>query len=126
MGSRMINSPRGRSCGVSPLTTYMKGFSHLNEMLDVVDFGVPACSDMARRINHPQRLAIKRSEVKGDGSRKRWNCDKVRRDEGSVGGFASTMSPAVPWHIRSFASGVQSRQACGQLVSQSEGPKRRC
>ena len=75
------------SGGISLGLARIKGMTCLDEMLDVVDFGVSTSrgqdfSAMERRLKHPSRLAIKRSDLKFDGARKRWHCDKdVRRFE---------------------------------------------
>jgi hypothetical protein len=70
---------------LSPALARIKGMAHTNEMLDVVDFGVSAsrgqeAGAIERRLKHPARLAIKRSEIKSDGGRKRWHCDKGCKD----------------------------------------------
>jgi len=62
---------RSSGCLMSPAFARMKGMFYLDEMRDVVDFGVATSCDA------PIRLAIQRSEIKIDGSRKRWNGDKV-------------------------------------------------
>ena len=76
-----------RGGALSQTLARMKGMAHLDEMLDVVDFGISPsrghdCSAAERRLKHPSRLALKRSELKTDGGRKRWHSDKdVRRSE---------------------------------------------
>jgi hypothetical protein len=122
----------GRSAALSPALARMKGLSYLDEMLDVVDFGVatPPSREMAgmppsQRVKHPSRLSIQRSEIKSDGGRKRWNCDMERRD--GVRGFETAVSghlrlanpvlgPAVPF---SRSDGL------GQAKASNGGPKRR-
>ena len=75
MGPRAIASN-------NPALVRMRGHLYLDEMLDVVDFGVAACGGQEtlrsqRLLKYPSRLAIQRSDIKSDGCRKRWNCDKT-------------------------------------------------
>lgn len=125
----------GRSAAFSPALARMKGLSYLDEMLDVVDFGVAtpsremACMHPSQRIKHPSRLSVQRSEIKSDGGRKRWNCDKVCRD--GVRGFET----AVSGHLRvaNPVLGLDSTvmmsfghtDGSGEAKSNPGGPKRR-
>ena len=63
---------------VAPAVARLKGMA---ETLDLVDFGV-AVGDgdrllRSQRIKDSARLAIQRSDIKTDGGRKRWHCNKV-------------------------------------------------
>ena len=62
----------------APAVARLKGMA---ETLDLVDFGVAAGDGdrllRSQRIKDTARLAIQRSDIKTDGGRKRWHCNKV-------------------------------------------------
>ena len=122
MTSRAIGpmGPRAIACN-NPALVRMRGHLYLDEMLDVVDFGVAACGGQEtwrsqRLLKYPSRLAIQRSDIKSDGCRKRWNCDKT----------AAARRPET-WEFDAAAAGpstVRDRSQ-GGLETVKGGSKRR-
>ena len=111
----------GRAC-VSPAFARIKGLSARE--LDVVDFGVPARGAQGATeapCAGPLRHAIKRSEIKVDGCRKRWNCDKSRCAESPR---ADATREAIPkGRVRASSVGCGSASQQGAEI-QENGQKR--
>lgn len=119
----------GCASALAPALARMKGLSYLDEMLDVVDFGIAtrgAQETISQRLKHPGRLCIQRSAIKIDGQRKRWNCDKEHRldsMESAVAGHLRFCNPVVAAACSAKAQAAPSIGRDG--VSCHMGPKRR-
>ena len=111
----------GRAC-VSPAFARIKGLSARE--LDVVDFGVPgrgAQGAVEAPCSGPLRHAIKRSEIKIDGCRKRWNCDKNRCTESPRADAAREAIPKSRVRASSVGCGSASQHGA---ENQENGQKR--
>jgi hypothetical protein len=121
----------GCASALAPALARMKGLSYLDEMLDVVDFGVAtrgAQESISQRLKHPGRLCIQRSAIKIDGQRKRWNCDKEHRldsMESAVAGHLRFCTPVVAAACSAKAQAQAAASIGRDGVSCHMGPKRR-
>ena len=104
MASRSMVHGRLRAHGaVAPAVARLKGMA---ETLDLVDFGVAAGDGdrllRSQRMKVPARLAIQRSDIKTDGGRKRWHCNKVSATRTTIaasplGNESPTFSYQAAW-----------------------------
>ena len=78
MASRSLGQRLRSQTVVSPAVARLKG---MTEMLDIGDFGVATCEGdkllRSQRLKDPTQLSIQRSDIKTDGGRKRWQCNKA-------------------------------------------------